>query len=343
MKFYTHTIIKKKIIKLLINNRINHYHKNNSKINKIKKNLKCNKIYKFGKRNKNKIFYIIQREGIGGLFSNLLFVLDHLIICEKKNYIPVVDWKNFPTVYSEKKENSWTYYFKPVSKFNLNEVYKSQNVIFSDNNPKKLTRNLYDLSKKHLSIFRKYIKIQPFLNIEVKKFLKKNNFKKEKWIGLHWRGGDMKTAPNHPFPPTKKQIINLLNKYSKKKNIFAVVDEQKNLDFLKKKFKNKIIEFPCFRSFNDADYYNDKSYLRKRHKYKQGKEIIIQALILSKLNIFIGGSSMFSDAIKYLLNTKIKYLKFENGNNSKSLIHSLYLWKLKSILPAFFGGFNNYN
>ena len=335
-------MIKKKILKLLTKNRINLYHKNNSVINKIKKNTKNNKIHNFGKKNKNKIFYIINREGIGGLFSNLLFVLDHLIICEKKNYIPVVDWKNFPTVYSEKKEDSWSYYFKPVSKYTLNEVYKSQNVIFSINNPEILTRNLFDISRNHFRIFRKYIKIKPYLNLEVKNFLKKNNFKKEKWIGLHWRSSDMKTAPNHPFPPTQKQIIKFLNKYSKNKKIFAVVDEKKNLDYLKEKYYKRIIEFPCFRSTNDTDYYNDKSFYRKRHKYKQGKEIIIQALILSKLDIFIGGNSMVADAVKYLLNSKIKFLKIENGTNSSSLIHSLYLWKLKSFLPSFLGGFRDY-
>ena len=49
---------------------------------------------------KNKTFYVIQREGKGGLFSNLLLVLNHLLYCDKMKFIPVIDFKNFPTVYS---------------------------------------------------------------------------------------------------------------------------------------------------------------------------------------------------------------------------------------------------
>ena len=36
-----------------------------------------------GSKNKNKIFYVIQRSPGAGLFSNLIFVLNHLKISEK--------------------------------------------------------------------------------------------------------------------------------------------------------------------------------------------------------------------------------------------------------------------
>ena len=53
-------------------NRRNIYVINNSKINKIKKKSFKGQIHNFGNKNKNKTFYVIQREGIGGFFSNLL-------------------------------------------------------------------------------------------------------------------------------------------------------------------------------------------------------------------------------------------------------------------------------
>jgi hypothetical protein len=127
-------MIKKILLKILTKHRIDKYIINKTKINKIKRESYKNKIHTFGNKNKNKTFYVIQREGVGGLFSHLLFVLDHLLYCDKMKYIPVIDFKNFPTVYSEYNENSWEYYWEPVSKYSLNEVYKSNCVIFCNEN-----------------------------------------------------------------------------------------------------------------------------------------------------------------------------------------------------------------
>ena len=46
--------------------------------------------------------------------------------------------KNFPSAYSENKKifgtmNSWEYYFEQLTDYSLDEVYKSKNVIMTDN------------------------------------------------------------------------------------------------------------------------------------------------------------------------------------------------------------------
>lgn len=334
-------MIKKLLLKILLKNRREKYIVNKTKINKIKKEARKNQIHNFGKKNKDKTFYIIQKEGVGGLFTHLLFVLDHLLYCEKMKYTPVIDFKNFPTVYSEYNENSWEYYWEPVSKYSLEEVYKSNRVIFCDEN--RLTiRGYIKLKKEHHRIFKKYIKIKPFIEKEAKIFLKKNKFKKNKWIGLHWRGGDMKRAPRHPFPPTRKQVTNLLNRYSKNKIIFVFVDELENFNFLKDRYKN-IVFIDTYRSKNSqGPHYDHKSFYGSRNYFKYTRDIFIQALIISKLNFFIGGSSNISFAIKYLINKKIKYINIDNGKNSKRLLYSFFLWRLKSLLPFILGGFKNY-
>ena len=96
------------------------------------------KINSFGNLNKNKIFYVIRRSPGTGLFSNLTFVLNHMLIAKKFGFIPVVDMKNFITIYNEKNsinytKNAWEYYFKPISKYSLDEVYKSHKVVFCSN------------------------------------------------------------------------------------------------------------------------------------------------------------------------------------------------------------------
>ena len=59
-------------------------------------------IKSFGTKNKNKIFYVINRTPGGGMFSNLNFVVHHLFIAEKFKFIPIIDMENFPTLYNEK-------------------------------------------------------------------------------------------------------------------------------------------------------------------------------------------------------------------------------------------------
>ena len=66
----------------------------------------------FGNLNKDKIFYLIKRSPGTGLFSNVAFVLNHLIIAKKFDFIPIVDMKNYITIYNEEKpikntSNAW--------------------------------------------------------------------------------------------------------------------------------------------------------------------------------------------------------------------------------------------
>ena len=110
------------------------FYRNKNKVSDIKLNL-----YSFGNKNKNKIFYVIRRSPGAGLFSNVIYVLNHLSLIEKTNFIPIIDMENFTTIYNEKNKvektfNAWEYYFEKLNKYTLKEVYQSQNVILTNNN-----------------------------------------------------------------------------------------------------------------------------------------------------------------------------------------------------------------
>ena len=51
-----------------------------------------NSLFSFGEKNPDKFFYIIKITPGAGLFSNVLFVLNHLKLAKKKNYIPFFRW-----------------------------------------------------------------------------------------------------------------------------------------------------------------------------------------------------------------------------------------------------------
>src|SRR5690348_5593417 len=56
----------------------------------------------FGKRNPDKIFYVIWRDEMGaGFFSNFAHVLSHLKIADVSGMTPVVDFQNFKTLFNE--------------------------------------------------------------------------------------------------------------------------------------------------------------------------------------------------------------------------------------------------
>tara|TARA_B110000971_G_scaffold118548_1_gene121447 strand:+ start:2045 stop:3082 length:1038 start_codon:yes stop_codon:yes gene_type:complete len=304
-------------------------------------------IRSFGNKNKNKTFYVIQRFRGGGMFSNLNFVIHHLLIAKNLDLIPIIDMMNFPTKYNEKNKinntlNAWDYYFHPINKYNLDEVYKSHRVIIADGQTKGNIEfdKFTNLNDDHFKIYKQLIKFKPFLINEVSSFEKKN-FLKEKVLGVHFRGTDMKTQERHPFPATPKQIIFLIhkelnkNKYSK---IFLVTEESRYVEILSKEFGNKICFTNAFRSEKHNIF---EQNFRKNHRFKIGKENIVDMLLLSKTKKIICTNSHLPDACKFInRRKKIEFLEVNNGYNSNNVLIAQYLWYIKSILPVNLGGFD---
>ena len=337
--------LKRKIVRLLLKSRSRPFLIRKSEISSIVRNSPEYKIHSFGEKNKSKIFYVIKRHKGGGLFSNLLFVLNHLLLADKFGAIPVIDMENFTNFYSEKNnikdtKNSWLYYFKQVSNYKLNEVYKSKFVIFSsDVLFTKQSVNFKSESNKLLKIYKKYIKIKPEYIIASKHFIKKN-LKEQKVLGVHWRGSDHKILPSHPYPPTKKQIFRLtdyyLNKYKFDK-IFLITEELEYLELFKKKYKKKVCFFNSFRALNRRELAINN---RKNHRYNLGRDSLIEALIMSQVSFMICSRSNISEFAHFLSkNKKLKFHEILNGYNSPKILNSLFMWKIKNILPYGLGGF----
>ena len=300
----------------------------------------------FGDLNKDKIFYVIKRSPGTGMYSNVTFILNHLKICEKLKFIPIIDMENFVTIYNEKKKvfsnkNAWNYYFENLNNFSLNEVYKSQNVIFTSD--KFFNFFSYNIEKdQELSqLLRSKIKVNKFLNKCYLKTLKK--FKKKKILGIHFRGTSYKRSAGHPLPATKRQMYKLTEKLLDNKEfdfIFLATEEKNYLEYFKNKFGDKLIYLSsCYRSnINDAF----KVYPRRLHRYKMGREAVLEAMLLSNCDYFVYlCSNISSAAIGYNFNPNQKRYEIDNGFNSKNIIFSQFYWYIKKLLPEKFGGFKN--
>ncbi len=300
-------------------------------------------LYSFGNLNKNKIFYIIRRSPGAGLFSNVIYVINHLMIAKKNNFEPFVDMQNFKTIYNEKYTlnktlNAWEYYFKQVTKNSIRDIYKSHKVIITDN--KFFKKFKHTITKNNLNqIAKKYLKTRKLFIFEANNFVKKNF--KNKTLGIHYRGTSYKTSANHPFPPTKKQIIDrskfLINKYKYNK-IFLCTEEEEIFQAFNKEFGDKICFIgESYRSNKDDAF---KKYPRQKHRFKLGKEILVESIILSKCQGFLYQNSNVSEFVKYLdSKNEIKYFFMKTAFNSSNEYIAKWLWYYKNQVPKFMGGF----
>ncbi len=297
----------------------------------------------FGNLNEDKVFYVIKRTPGTGMFSNITFVLNHLRICKKNNFVPVIDMENFPTIYNEKIKfknnlNAWNYYFKNLNKYSLEEVYKSKNVLITDNKFFKFFTYNIDKDKELSQLLISEIKINKYIEKCYLKSIRK--FKNKKILGIHFRGTSYKRSPEHPLPATKKQMYEITNKFLNENhidNIFLVTEEKNYLDFFIKKFGKKVIYLKSSFRSNKNDAF--KKYPRNLHRYKLGREAIIEAMLLSSCKYFIYlCSNISSAAISFNIEKNQKRFEIDNGFNSENIIFSQFYWYIKKILPKKFGG-----
>jgi hypothetical protein len=331
--------IKKKITNLILKENALPLFINQKKL--FKNSIKFN-ICTFGNKNRDKVFYVIRRSPGAGLFSNVIYVLNHLQIAEQNNFIPIVDMENFTTIYNEKEKidntyNAWEYYFEKINKYSLKDVYKSQNVILGNNTFYKcFSHNI--LEQKFYRIGKKYIKIKKNIIQEAKNFCKNNL--DSNTLAIHYRGTSYKTSANHPYPATTEQSLEYINFLIKKydyKKIFLCTEDLTFFNAMKNEFKSNLFYINSFRSSKDNAF---KIYPRKQHRYKLGLEILQEALIISKCQGFLHSITNVSMYVKYLDNKKkLKYFTLNNGINTSNEFIAPYTWFYKKIFPEVLGGF----
>ncbi len=300
----------------------------------------------FGNLNDDKIFYVIKRTPGTGMFSNITFILNHLKICKKYNFIPIIDMKNFSTIYNESIKfknnfNAWNYYFDNLNKYSLEEVYKSKNVLLTDSKFFHFFSYNIDKDNELMDLFNTKIKINKYMNACYLKVLK--NFKNKKILGIHFRGTSYKRSPGHPLPATKKQMYELTKKILNENhidNIFLVTEEKDYLDFFKKKYGEKLIYLKSSYRSNNNDAF--KIYPRNLHRYKLGREAVIEAMLLSSCKYFVYlCSNISSAAIGFNIEKNQQRVEIDNGYNSRNILFSQFYWYIKKILPESLGGFKN--
>lgn len=299
----------------------------------------------FGKKNPDSFFYVIWLNRGSGFFSNLSSVLCHLKIADAIGMIPVVDFQNFRTLYNvnipiNNTKNAWQYYFKPVSPFNLDEVYDSKNVFFcSGSYPSSMSYSITEIDGLYDEIYRKYIFLQSYVQDYMIKYSGSFN---RRVLGVHFRGKEQNLVPRHSFAPTEKQMIKYTNEIIEKYDIdkiLLVTEDQKYLDLFINNYKEKVFYTNSFRSYKINSYNVNP---RENHRYLLGLEVLIDAQLLSMCCGILCSDSNVSEYAIFINNKEYEFIyKIRNGINSKNLYLARYLYKIKKMLPPNLGGLLN--
>ena len=339
--------IKKKFFSFYKKNLIDYYTNGfKGKFFKKLQNIEHKKKYYFGKNNKEKKFFIIRVTPGGGFFSIFFSILYNFQKVKKTNKIPFVDLENFHTKYNESSKinntyNSWEYYFKNLSHYKLKDIYKSKNVFFS----KKSINTRQFLNFKSIKKIRKFVNENINIDkqiIDQTESIYTKKFKNNKMIGVHFRGSDMKYTPNHPFPPSFYQITKSIDELLLKdenQKIFLVTEDKNNLNLMKKRYPKKLVYLNSFRTKDNKLFSHNT---RTKHRYNLGKEILIEALLLSKCNQIISSrTNVFFAALSFSKKPK-RIILHNNGINSSNIFLSMILWKLKKLSIFNLSGIQNY-
>ncbi len=255
-------------------------------------------------------YYIIRRKPpTNGLFARYNFFVCQIRYALSNGWLPVIDMQNYPNIYlpSEKlgKENSWEYYFEQPLRIGLEQAYSGENIILSHGelNPPNLLQPNWDmdfyenkngiLTEWRMLIKLGLLKIKPALMKEIDEVRKKLFMPGDKVLGVLLRGTDYLTERpyGHPIPPPMEfalsTIIAALQDWKCNK-IFLATEDKNILKTVKNVFENLCLTYD--REY--IDYVPGRrlgcyGLDRANDHFLQGKDYLIQMVLLSMCNSFI--------------------------------------------------------
>lgn len=269
----------------------------------------------YGSLHPHLTFYVIRRRPPAfGFFSNFHYVLQGILYAEEHDFIPVVDMQNYwVSEYSYARKlngtyNAWCYFFEQISKYTLDEVYKSKNVILS-NGHSILNREHWYSDRKLLfssepqylkiiyEIMNKYIKLNTITLDNYENMKQKLNWAPNNTIGIFIRGtGYIENIGVNAVPPNLGDVIKNVRKILEKipvDNLYISTEDYTLYVALCNEFKDKYI-IPSIR-YKEGLKIEEWKKSQNSKKYDgyifQGYELtlkyLIEILLLSECTFFV--------------------------------------------------------
>jgi len=250
--------------------------------------------------------------GGAGMFHNFNIVLGCLELLESNSSLSLqIDFKQKGLYYEPALgPNWWSYYFEtsyfpPQLQISKRPVIKT----LKDMEKAELGNAIHFYGSKDLAhlLITKYLRVRPEIIAEVEAF-SQTHFIGKQVIGVHFRGSDkwLETNPVSYEQATfaVKQVVEAMEDCV----IFVATDEQGFLDAMVQVFGSKVVFTASERSENQQPLH----YFTAT-PYKQGKEALVDCLLLAKSSTLIRTNSNLS-AVSAFFNPTMQVINLNTVN-----------------------------
>lgn len=221
----------------------------------------------FGKKNPDKIFYVIRCPQYDmGFFGVYNYIVNHMKIVDGTEMIPVVDWMYYPNSYITEdyeigKVNAWEYYFQNYSVVSLEEVYQSQHVVMCRTDNQASLTEVYDEKELIHSncIINKYMKLNKEVLDICNKWYSVLGMNSCKILGVKCRGTDFVSSKptGHSICPDALATIEKIEEQEKEwgsyDKIFVATEDKNIYQDLIYKYGDRLITNGTFYFENTGD------------------------------------------------------------------------------------------
>jgi hypothetical protein len=276
----------------------------------------------------DKTFYIIRNrpKNMANLGAYFYSVLNHIMYADACGYIPVVDMENYLTAYNERKPihgtwNAWEYYFKQPSPYTLEEAYSAKNVILSPLDKESIffPYSLSFVIESSVAIRSNYIKKYISFASQVVEATEEKGILfngKRNILGVMIPGsGSYRKLMFHPITPDSTMFLQKTIEAYKEWNmeyVFLSTIDEYAIDSFKDAFNDKLLLLA--RARIKPQSVPEENGLPSDHKnhpiqqspYTAGLEYLIDMIMLSKCDSYIGPLSFGSNLVIDLNNNQYR-------------------------------------
>lgn len=280
-------------------------------------NINCpvsEKLYRFerhfNKENLGNSKYLIIKRECGssplGLFAYFITNTAWIEYALRKNYIPVVDMKNFQNVYHKEGEvgkvNTYEYFFRQPAGVGVEEALASKKARYvwndiPDFHPNEsldffLNKDIVDYYRR---IVRKYVVFQDSVKEHLEKAEKEIlGENRGRVLGVLARGTDYTTLKpyNHPVQPTVEELTKKIRNYMEKYHcdrIYVATEDAQILQKLQENFGDKLLYNDQKRVENTETFLNYNKDFVGDSPQKNGLDYLTSIFILSRCTGLIAG------------------------------------------------------
>jgi hypothetical protein len=248
-----------------------------------------------------------------GFFANFFWVLDGLSLAERNGWCPVVDMQRHKTRFNERRPvhgttNAWEYYFEQPGGISLVEA-ETRHARRHDGRalgeffwtPTDLAddpRVRGALASRGRMLVERYVRVRPDIAASVDALLPGEDATRT--LAVHVRGTDMRKpqAPGHPIPPPASAYLDAALRIAADRSVehvYLACDESETVELFRGAFGSRLVVADAYRVSTTTATGRGYDWWfgarRPQHRYRLGREVLVDALAMSRCAALLCGAS----------------------------------------------------